>query len=307
MIPRVVSLLPAATEIVCALGARAQLVGRSHECDYPADLSDLPVLSRSRVAATAPGAIIDAEVRQLLAAALAIYEVDLDGLAAAAPDVILTQDLCSVCAVSRAEVERALRQLAGHPVEVISLSPTRLEDLGDNLRSIALAIGCRDAGTALWASLTERLGALAARFATVAQRPGVVTIEWLDPPMIGGLWMPELIAIAGGTPLGCAIGAHAHALDDDDLAALDPEVVVVKPCGWPLAHTQQQAERVAARLPAHWPARRTGRIWLADGNAFFNRPGPRLVESAEILAACLHPEIAADLAARHRDWFARWG
>lgn len=292
---RVVSLLPAATELVCALGGRALLVGRSHECDFPDGLDDVPVLSRARVDGFAPGPVIDREVRSLLARALSIYQLDLDGLARAAPDLVVTQDLCAVCAVPADEVRDALRAVVPG-ARLIALSPRRLDDVWDDLRRIGAAID-RPAAPVIDAS-TSRLAELRARFAG-APRPRVLTLEWLDPPMVGGLWMPELIEAAGGDALACAVAEHARTLDDDALAALDPDVVIVKPCGWPLAITRREVAAVRARIAPRWRAA----VFLADGNAFFNRPGPRLVDSAEIIAACLHGDAAADLAARHRDGF----
>lgn len=301
--PTIATLLPSATELVCALGARERLVGRSHECDYPPGVETVPVLTRSRVGTDLASGLIDADVRRLLQEALAVYEVDVDGLERAAPEVIVTQDLCDVCAVSLHDVEAAVREL-GSGARVVSLSPTTLTDVWDDVGRVGEAIGCGEEAASLRRTLQARVEAVSVR--RPAHRPSVLTIEWLDPVMIGGTWMPELVELAGGTPLVTAPGDHAPTLSEEALGQLAPDVVMVKPCGYPLERTRGEAEDLRALLGRlDWPAWRAGRVWVADGNAFFNRPGPRLVESLEILAACVHPEEYADLATLHRGWFER--
>ncbi|TMB29695.1 MAG: hypothetical protein E6J65_02565 [Deltaproteobacteria bacterium] len=297
---RIASLLPSATEIVCALGARADLVGRSHECDFPPGLEDVPVLTSARVGPLPSSRAIDASVRSLLRDALAIYDIDVEGLRAARPDVIVTQDLCDVCAVSLGDVRAAVARLARQDVAIVNLHPLRLEDVWGDIARAADAIGRAAAGARLLAGLRARVADIARR-ATMARarRPRVVTIEWIAPVMIGGMWMPELIALAGGEALVTRPGQHAPTLDQDALAALDPEVVLVKPCGFPLHRTVEELDVLREALPRGWRAR----VYLADGNAFFNRPGPRIVESLEILAACVHPELFEDFAAKHAGSF----
>ena len=281
---RVASLLPAATELVCAVGARDRLVGVSHECDHPAEVRGLPVLTRTRLHAPPDlsAAAIDAQVRALVRDAVSLYEVDDAALEAARPDVVITQDLCAVCAVARADVERALCALARADVRLVSLSPTTLADVLDDVERVGAAVERAEAGRAARAAIEARLAAVAAR--APARRPKVLTIEWTAPVMIGGTWMPELVAIAGGEALVTRAGEHAPTLDRDALAALAPDVVVVKPCGFPLARTLGEADAIRAALPLDaWRCP----VWLADGNAYFNRPGPRLADSAELLADCL--------------------
>jgi iron complex transport system substrate-binding protein len=291
---RVVSLLPSATEIVCALGGRGELVGVSHECDHPPEVAGLPALTSSRLGDGGSSGQIDRSVRELLRAALAIYDLDVDRLAGLDPDVVVTQDLCEVCAVPYGAVCAALDRLAGREVQVVSLHPRRLGDIWDDVRRVAAAIGREAAGEALVRGLLERLGRVERRVAG-AGRPGVVSVEWLDPVMLGGTWMPELIAVAGGLPLGVAAGERAPTLDLAALGALAPEVVVVKPCGYPVERTLAELELLAKVLPWDaWPAVRAGRVYVADGNAYFNRSGPRIVDSAELLAACLHPDRFPD-------------
>lgn len=289
---RVVSLLPAATEIVCALGARDALVGRSHECDFPAGLGDVPVLTRATLPHGGTSAGIDRDVRERAERAMAIYEVEPAALAAASPTVVVTQDLCDVCAVSLEDVRAAVARLASREdVRIVSLRPERLADVWGDVVRVGSAIGRSEAAAQVVARLGAAVSALAARAETAGAgtRPTVLTIEWLAPVMIGGLWMPELVELAGGTALVTKPGEHAPTLGLEELRALDPDVVIVKPCGFGVARTLEELPLFREVLPwTSWRAAREGRVFVADGNAFFNRPGPRLVESLELVAACVH-------------------
>jgi len=298
---RVASLLPSATEIVCALGARDLLVGVSHECDFPADVAGLPALTRARLAPVTKSRAIDAEVRAVLQDALAVYEIELDRLAAARPDLIVTQDLCDVCAVSLDDVRAAVARLARRDdIRIVNLHPMRLADVWADIARVADALARPEAGARLVSGLCARVAAIEARAAACHGRPRVLAIEWIDPVMVGGMWMPELIALAGGTPLVTRPGEHAPTLTRETLADLAPDVVLVKPCGFPLERTLAELDALAAALPwGEWAAVRAGRVYAADGNAYFNRPGPRLVESLEILAACTHPGAFADFRRAH--------
>ncbi|MHC4375154.1 MAG: ABC transporter substrate-binding protein [Planctomycetota bacterium] len=307
--PRVVSLLPSATELVAAVADPDCLVGRSHECDFPPGVESRPSLTRARLSLSMSSAEIDRDVRAVLAGALTVYEVDVEGLRAAAPDVIVTQDLCDVCAVSLDDVQRALNACDMGSVELVNLKPTRLADVLDDLMRVGVALGAEGRAGAVRRELEERLDRCRHLTAAAAERPNVLTIEWIDPVMVGGTWMPELVEIAGGTALVTQPGQHAPTLDLEQLAALDPapDVVLIKPCGFPLERTRAERAVVDRLLDQlDWPAIATGRVWAADGNAFFNRPGPRLVDSAEILAACVHPELAGEYAERHRGQFEAW-
>ncbi len=281
---RVVSLLPSATEHVCAVGGRDFLVGVSHECDFPHDVVGLPVLTRCRTSLGRDSLAIDRSIRNLLTRAVAVYEVDVDALAAVRPDVIVTQDLCDVCAVSYDDVCAAARTLGNPDLRIVNLHPTRLADIWSDLRAVGTALGFDP--DRVVAGLKGRVDAIAARAAGLP-RPRVLTIEWLEPAMIGGTWMPELVSLAGGEPLVTKPGDHAPTLSDDALAALEPEVVLIKPCGFDIPRTLAERARVDA-LARMFPRART---FVADGNAFFNRPGPRIVESLEIMAAAVHPEV----------------
>jgi iron complex transport system substrate-binding protein len=294
---RVASLLPSATEIVCALGAQDELVGVSHECDFPPGVEGLPVLTRPRAELPRTSGAIDRAVRAIVQDALGVYAIDAPRLSAARPDVVVTQDLCDVCAVTLTDVQRALAQLGLPGTEVVSLKPLRLGDVWEDVRRVGRALGRAGRADALAAQLAVRVAELGAAAARLGRRPRVLTIEWLDPVMVGGTWMPELVQLAGGTPLVTEPGQHAPTLGLEELRALDPEVVLVKPCGYDLERTREELALLPQRLPLEqW---RAARVFVADGNAYFNRPGPRLVESLEILAACVHAEAFAALARRH--------
>lgn len=297
------SLLPSATELVCALGAADELVGISHECDFPEAIRDRPVLTRSRIDPTGSSRAIDAAVRAVIADALSIYTVDDARLAALAPDVIVTQDLCEVCAVSLDDVRAAVARLAHRAdVAIVSLRPTRLDDVLGDVERVAAALGRAEEGRAVRARLTDRIQAIAARAARAPSRPRVVSLEWIDPLMLGGTWMPELIELAGGLAVGATAGGPAPTVSAAALADLRPDVVVVKPCGFALDRALAERDVLERTVLAAVPG---ARVHVTDGNAFFNRPGPRLVESLEIMAACVHPELFADLAVTHRDVIVR--
>ncbi len=299
---RVASLLPSATEMVCALGLEPNLVGVSHECDWPPEVLGRAVLTSAKIGHSWSSRDIDRDVRAVLRDALAVYDIDVERLREVAPDVIVTQDLCDVCAVSFDDVCKAVSAIARPDTVIVNLHPTRLADVWDDIRKVGAATNRVERANEVVRGLEVRLAALAQRAGSLGTRPNVLTIEWIDPVMIGGTWMPELVEIAGGRALVTRAGDHAPTLTREQLAALDPapDVVLVKPCGFALERTLVEADVLRELLrDMPWPAVRDGRVWLADGNAYFNRPGPRLVESAEILAACIHPTEFADLARTH--------
>ncbi len=303
---RVASLLPSATEMVCALGLERDLVGVSHECDWPPQVVGRTVLTSAKIRPSWSSKAIDRDVRLVLRDALAVYDIDVDALERAAPDVIVTQDLCDVCAVSFDDVCKAVERIARPDTRIVNLHPQRLADVWADVRRVGAAVGREREAADVVRDIETRIEALRLRASRLATRPHVLTLEWIDPVMIGGTWMPELVEIAGGRALVTSAGDHAPTLSPEQLAQLDPapDVVLVKPCGFALERTLVEADvlrELLARMP--WPAIRAGRVFVADGNAYFNRPGPRLVESAEILAACIHPAAFPDLAARHRGAF----
>jgi len=289
--PRIVSLIASATEIVHALGAGDQLVGRSHECDWPPEVLRLPQVSRPGFVTAGSSGAIDRAVKERLRDALSIYEVDGELLGSLEPDVIITQTQCEVCAVTPADVERAACAVAGRDVRIVSLEPNALGDVWDDVRRVANAIGLPQRGEALVNALRRRVLAIATKSVQLARRPGVATIEWIDPLMSAGNWMPELIELAGGRSLFGETGKHSPWMTWEQLVAADPEVILVSPCGFGIDRTREELPRLSTR--PEWPALRAvraGRVVIADGNAYFHRPGPRLVESLEILAEVLHPE-----------------
>ncbi len=291
--PRIVSLLPSATEIVCALGLRERLVGISHECDYPPSVRGLPVLTATNVDPHASSGEIDRQVRALVGQGLSVYRIDEAKLQALAPDLIVTQDVCEVCAVSFEDVQKATCALLGAPVTLCSLSPLKLKDVLDDVVRVAEAAGVPERGHTLRTELEARLSRVASRTASRPRRT-TLFLEWLDPPMVAGHWTPELLRIAGGEPILGHDGAPTGAVAWPCIMDADPEVLILAPCGFPIAQTKSELSTLRAR-PGFDQLRavRSGQVYMVDGNQFFNRPGPRLVESAEIAATAIHPELFA--------------
>lgn len=289
--PRIVSLIPSATEIVCALGFRDHLVGRSHECDYPEGLDALPVLTRPKVDPNGASAEIDGQVRSLVENALSVYDVDAPGLKAAAPDVIVTQTQCEVCAVSQKDVEAATADWTGDAARIVSMAAADLEGVWADIRRVAAALGADDRAEDVVAALTARCAAIEAAAAALTPRPRVATIEWIDPLMSAGNWIPALVKMAGGDNLFGADGAHSPWLEWRDLVRADPDVVVVMPCGYDIPRATGELATLAAQPGwSDLSAVKSANVFITDGNQYFNRPGPRLVDSLEILAEILHPE-----------------
>lgn len=293
--PRVVSLIASATEIVCGLGRREWLVGRSHECDFPPEVARLPALTAPKFSIEGGSAEIDARVRRIVRDGLAVYGVDAEALRALRPDVILTQDHCDVCAVSLADVEAATCTWTGRPVGIVSLRPDALADAYADIRRVAQALELPDAGDALVHAMQGRIAAVGAR-AAGRPRPRVAFIEWVEPPMAGGNWMPELIEAAGGTNVLGSAGKRSDWMQWQELVAADPDAIVVAPCGYGLARCLEEVPLLEAKPGwSELTAVRQARVYLADGNAYFNRPGPRLADTVEILAEMLHPAVARPL------------
>lgn len=292
--PRIVSLLSSSTEIVAALGCVEWLVGRSHECDYPPEVRGLPICSTPRLDPSASSLEIDTQVKSLLASQLSIYEVDGPRLNALTPDVILTQTLCEVCAVSDKDVLLALGPELLPGTRLVSLKPQCLADTWADIQTIADALGVSARGEELVDQIRSRMNALQLRVAD-GPHPRVACIEWLSPLMSAGNWVPELVALAGGEAVVGEAGKHSPWLAWEDLHAADPDLLVLMPCGFDLERTC--AEAATAMTDARWGELRAvqaGRVYAVDGNQYFNRPGPRLVDSAEMLAEIFHsPESMA--------------
>jgi iron complex transport system substrate-binding protein len=287
---RVASLLASATEIVAALGARDLLVARSHECDFPHNVATLPVVTAPKLDTSRPSAAIDRDVKSLLERALSVYHVDPERLRDAAPHVIVTQTQCEVCAVSPRDVEEALVAWTGERPRIVSLTPNALADIYDDIERIADAIGRPQDGRTLTGSMRERIEQIAARAKEITTRPSVACIEWIDPLMAAGNWMPELVELAGGRNLFGEAGRHSPWMTFEALIAADPDMILVLPCGFDIARSRAELPVLTDR--PEWRRLRAvaqNRIYVCDGNQYFNRPGPRLVDSLEILAEILHP------------------
>lgn len=300
-VQRVVSLLASATEIVDALGCADRLVGRSHECDFPAAVERLPVCTAPKFSVEGSSRDIDRRLRTIVEEALSVYRVDGELLRDLAPDLIVTQSQCEVCAVSDRDLDEAVRTWVEGRPRIVSLKPNALADIWDDVARVAEALGVRDRGAGLLARLRGRMDAAAARVAG-ALRPSVACLGWIEPLMASANWMPELVALAGGRNLFGEAGAPAPWIDFADLAAADPDIIVVMPCGFDLARTAEEMPDLSGR--PGWPrlrAVREGRVFLADGNRYFNRSGPRLVESLEMLTEMLHPD-RADFGHRGTGW-----
>lgn len=302
MTHRVVSLIASATEIVCALGFEQQLVGRSHECDYPQSVAGLPVCSSSKVAIGAASRDIDDQVRGIVADGLSVYRVDPEVLDRLAPTVIVTQTQCEVCAVSLRDVEAAVCELVGSRPRIVSLEPMALGDISNDIRAVASALGDPQRGDDLVSGLVDRLADVRAAVRSRSTRPSLACIEWIDPLMSAGNWTPELVERAGGVHLFGEAGKHSGYLQLEQLAAADPDVVVVTPCGFDIERSCREMPPLATHpIWRQLSAVRAGRVAIADGNQYFNRPGPRVVESAEILAEILHPGVC-DFGHRGSGW-----
>ncbi|MGF1591218.1 MAG: cobalamin-binding protein [Pleurocapsa sp.] len=288
---RIVSLLPSATEIIDCLGLTKALVGRSHECDYPPAVKDLPVCTEARLDSDKKSGEIDADVQTLMQKALSIYKIKTEVLEQLQPTHIITQDQCDVCAVNLPEVERAIAQLTNSNPQVISLQPDLLKEVWDDIERVARTLGI--AAKPILAQLQSRIDTIANKVQVlVTEQPTVVALEWTEPLMVGANWIPELIEIAGGEPLLSVKGEHSPYLFWESLIDVDPEIIVIMPCGFNLERTAQES-KILLKHPA-WKtltAVKNGKVFITDGNAYFNRPGPRLVDSAEILAEIFHPEL----------------
>lgn len=298
---RIVSLIASSTEIVCALGLRDGLVGRSHECDFPADVTELPVCTEPKFA-DGTSYQIDERVKAILQEGLSVYRVDAGRLAALDPDVIITQTQCDVCAVSLADVEDAVCRMVDSSPRIVALEPNSLDDVFADIGKVAEALGAGERGGRLIAGLRERMDEIRRRAREIDERPSVACIEWIEPLMAAGNWMPELVEIAGGRSVVGRAGEHAPWMSFDRLVDLDPDVIVVLPCGLDIERTRRELPALTQR-PA-WSTLRAvagGRTFIADGNQYFNRPGPRVVEALEIMAEMLHPEIF-DFGHRQRGW-----
>ena len=287
---KVVSLLPSATEIISRLGLEKNLVGVSHECDFPASVVSLPNLTSSSINTELSSSSIHKSVMEVMKNAVSVYDLDLELLTSLKPDFIITQDLCDVCAVSFEQVEQACQEVLDKNTRIISLKPKMLGDIWDDVQNVANQLSVNEKGREFHEEKESRIKAIQTRRRD-ATAPKVLTIEWIDPIYIGGMWLPEMITIVGGQVCIAESGQPAPVVNREDLEKIEPDVVVIKPCGYKLEQTLKELELLKKQLP-DWG--KSPRIYLVDGNSYFNRPGPRILDSLEILAYCTYPDLYLD-------------
>jgi len=291
---RVVSLIASSTEIVFALGCESSLVGRSHECDYPQSVKSLPCCTTPRFDVEGTSGEIHSRVQSLVQESLSVYRVDVEMLRRLKPDVILTQDHCRVCAVSLPDVEGALKEILEYSPRLISLHPDSLKNIWEDFEIVGSALGVPERAKALVEQCIERMHGY--RDKVQGSIPKVAFLEWLDPLMGSSNWLPELVELAGGFDVTGSVGTLAPKLSITELSLADPDTIILAPCGFDVTRTALELPSLTRR--AEWRQLRAvkeGRVFIVDGNQFFNRPGPRIVESVEILQEILHPDSAPPL------------
>jgi len=290
---RICSLLPSATEIVFALGAGESLVGATHECDYPREAAEIPKVTRSNIPDGLSSPQIDAAVAHALEAAGTLYELNLPLLEELRPDLILTQRLCDVCAVSYDRVQEAVNSLKSHPV-VLNLEPHSLDEILETVLAVGKAMGRPAVASALVESLRRRINAVRDKAKSLSYRPRVFCMEWISPPYCGGHWMKELVEIAGGRDDLARLHQPSCRIEWSKVVAYAPEVLVLACCGLNLQRSLEAGAALAEYEGlSNLPAVKAGCVYSTDGSAYFSRPGPRIVESLEILAHLIHPELFA--------------
>jgi iron complex transport system substrate-binding protein len=296
---RIVSLLPSATEILCALGLEDQIVGVTHECDFPPLIRDRPKVTRTLIPHDATSSTIDSLVRERLRTQRALYVLDLPTLEQLRPDLIVTQALCDVCAVAEDEVRVAADLLPGHP-RVINLEPMTLADVLDSIRYVGEVTATMPRAEECIRRLKARVDIVASRSAKVFHPPRVVLLEWIDPPFSCGHWNPELVRLAGGREVLGREGRPSRSVRWEEVIAAQPEVMILACCGFSVERTLKDVPRLQSYDGWHdLPCVKSGRVYAVDGSAYFSRPGPRLVDSLERLAYALHPDVHSSFHASH--------
>ena len=290
---RIVSLLPSATEILFALGLDAEVVGVSYDCDFPPQVSERRVVVDSRIPPGLTSLEIDRRVREYVDRDESLYSVNADALRELAPDLVVTQDLCLVCAASPDDLAGVLANFDKRP-RVLSLNPRNLGDVWDDISRVARETSREHAAGKLLAEIQQRVQAVKHHVEGISRRPRVAFLEWLEPFYVGGHWVPEMIALAGGEDVFGRVGAPSFRVELQDIVAASPDIIVVAPCGYDAK--QARKEYCSMTFPSEWdaiPAVRDGRVYAFEANAYASRPGPRLVTGVEALAKILHPEIVA--------------
>ena len=297
---RIISLLPSTTEIVAALGKKDELVGRSHECNYPDGIDHLPSCTEPKFNPDGSSYEIDQRVKALLQEGLSVYRVDEEQLKALQPDVILTQDHCEVCAASFNEVKKAVQSTLGANVEVISVSPTDLSSWVQSIRTIAQAIDAEGAANELTGRMKSEMQEIQQRTIELTP-PKVLSIEWMEPLMTAGNWIPELVKVAGGIPVGAETGNHSPEISWNTVQRLNPDTITIIPCGYSIDETLSEISALTSRNGwGQLRAVKNKQVFIADGDHYFNRPGPRLVDSARMLAEIIHPSLFRE--EKHPEW-----
>jgi iron complex transport system substrate-binding protein len=292
---RIVSLLPSSTEIICQLGFTENLVGISHECDYPLVIKDLPICTEAKFDARVSSIEIDLSVKQLVSQGLSVYRVHTDLLEHLQPDFIVTQSQCEVCAVSYNDVQVAVCQLVSSQPTIINLEPNFLQDIWQDIQKVADILNVSEKGQHLIADFKQRIEQIQntiAKKSSDLKKPRVATIEWIKPLMNAGNWIPEMVEIAGGINLLGNSGEHSHYIQWEELVRLDPDIILLMPCGFDITRTMQEIDLITS-LSGYYKLKavQSGQVFVTDGNAYFNRPGTRIMDSIEILAEIFYPNL----------------
>ena len=288
---RIVSLLPSSTEIICKLGFSDHLIGVSHECDYPNSIVGLPVLTKPRFSPHGTSIEIDDRVQDLLKKGLSVYDVDATLLRDLSPDLIVTQAQCDACAVSLNEVQDIVSKWTENQTKIISLVPKTLNDVWLDFDRVAKAMDVSESTSMINSEILERLGILKNKLKEVKKKPTVLCIEWIDPLMVAANWVPELVTIAGGINLLSERGSHSHSSSWENVLASNPDFIIIMPCGFSIKRTLEEINLLQNKTGwKNLKAVKNNKVYVVDGNQYFNRPGPRLIDSAEILAEIFHGE-----------------
>ena len=289
---RVLSLLSSTTEIIYALGCGDRLVGRSHECDYPEEVSELPICTIPKFNVDGTSREVDDEVKSLVQSALSIYYINEKLLKELKPDIIFTQSQCEVCAVSVSDVENALKNITGLSSRVISVEPNSVEDIFNDILTIAEILNVRKRGKELVELIKAKIDSTE-KIVYQKSSPSVAAIEWIDPLMAAGNWVPQLIRVAGGKNLFGEAGKHSPWMKYNDLVEQDPEIIIVMPCGYDIKKSLIEIKTLESKKGwGSLKAVRNRNVYITDGNQFFNRPGPRIIESIEILLEIIHSDFS---------------
>jgi len=289
---RVLSLLSSTTEIIYALGCGDRLVGRSHECDYPEQVSELPVCTFPKFNVDGTSREVDDEVKSLVQSALSIYYINEKLLKELKPDIIFTQSQCEVCAVSVSDVENALKNISGLSSKIISVEPNSMEDIFNDILTIAETLNVRKKGKELIDSIKAKIDNTE-KIIYQKSSPSIAAIEWIDPLMAAGNWVPQLIKVAGGKNLFGEAGKHSPWMKYNDLVDKDPEIIIIMPCGYDIKKSLIEIKTLESKKGwGSLKAVRNKNVYITDGNQFFNRPGPRIIESLEILLEIIHPDLS---------------